>query len=59
MSHTYEYSIWREDDGCCNVKLAEGDSREDCLRWMRKNWHKHGPFMLMYNPTGRLVSFVL
>lgn len=55
----YKYSIWRDDDGCCNFKAAEGDNREDCIRWMRKHWNRHGPFMLMDNESGRLVSFVL
>ena len=54
----YDYSIWRDDDGCCNVKYAEGD-RADCITWMRKHWKKLGPMMLMNNNTGRLESFVL
>ena len=54
----YPYSIWRDDDGCCNVKYAKG-SRADCIRWMRKHWKKLGPMMLMNNNTGRLESFVL
>lgn len=54
----YPYSIWRDDDGCCNVKYAEG-CRSDCLDWMRRHWGKYGPMMLMNNNTGRLESFIL
>lgn len=54
----FPYTVWRDDDGCCNVKYAEGH-RLDCIRWMRKHWNRYGPMMLMNNKTGRLESFVL